>query len=111
MDQKELEHHEIKALQETLLAEEEYTDLSMLFKMFADPTRLRIFTILSQETVCVDDLAAILGMTQSAVSHQLASLRKMNLVRSSKVGKNAYYHLADSHVMQIFSQALDHVKE
>ncbi|WP_331836387.1 ArsR/SmtB family transcription factor [Erysipelothrix piscisicarius] len=66
MDQKELEHHEIKALQETLLAEEEYTDLSMLFKMFADPTRLRIFTILSQETVCVDDLAAILGMTQSA---------------------------------------------
>ncbi|CAM2907737.1 ArsR/SmtB family transcription factor [Erysipelothrix tonsillarum] len=111
MKQKELEHHEIKAVQETLLAEDEYTDLSMLFKMFADPTRLRIFTVLSQQTVCVDDLAEILGMTQSAISHQLASLRKMNLVKSHKVGKNSYYQLADSHVMQIFSQALDHVKE
>lgn len=88
-----------------------YADLSQLFKMLADPTRLKIFTILSQKEVCVEDITTLLDMTQSAISHQLASLRKTNLVKVRKVGKHAFYSLADEHVMQIFKQALDHIQE
>ena len=107
-----MEHErEIKILQEALLSEDTYVDLSLLFKMFADPTRLRIFTLLSKATLNVEDITRLLGMTQSAVSHQLSSLRKMNLVRTQKIGRNVFYTLADDHVMQIFKQALDHVNE
>ncbi|CAM4277025.1 winged helix-turn-helix transcriptional regulator [Erysipelothrix inopinata] len=111
MELHELNQDEITQLEEKLLDEDEYRDLAMLFKMFADPTRLRIFTVLSEKTVCVDDLKEILGMSQSAISHQLSSLRKMNLVKSHKVGKNSYYSLSDDHVMEIFKQALTHVNE
>ncbi len=108
---KEFTKEEILALQNDLLGVDVYHDLSLLFKMFADPTRLKIFTALSQSTLKVDDLKEVVGMSQSAISHQLASLRKMNLVRTEKVGKNVFYKLADDHVMQIFKQALDHVTE
>lgn len=91
--------------------EDIYESLSQLFKMFADPTRLRIFSVIAHEPVCVDDLSRILNMSQSAISHQLASLRKMNLVKSTKRGQRAYYELKDDHVMMIFNQALEHVKE
>lgn len=101
----------LESIHDSLLSEETYIDLSLLFKMFADPTRLRIFTVLAQGTIKVDDLTEILGMTQSAISHQLSSLRKMNLVRTEKVGRNVFYTLADEHVMQIFKQALEHVAE
>ncbi|QIK70592.1 helix-turn-helix transcriptional regulator [Erysipelothrix sp. HDW6C] len=111
MDHKELTAHEMDSLKAVLHSDDDYNDLSLLFKMFADPTRLRIFTILSNATVSVDDLREVLGMTQSAVSHQLSSLRKMNLVKVNKVGKYSFYSLADSHVMEIFKQALDHVQE
>ncbi|WP_159649328.1 ArsR/SmtB family transcription factor [Erysipelothrix aquatica] len=111
MEHKLMTVEERKAVQETLHSEKHYTDLSMLFKMFADATRLKIFTVLSQKEVSVDDLKEILNMTQSAVSHQLASLRKLNLVKVTKVGKYSYYSLADDHVMEIFKQALDHVQE
>ncbi|CAM4317123.1 ArsR/SmtB family transcription factor [Erysipelothrix aquatica] len=111
MEHKLMTVEERQAVQETLHSEKNYTDLSMLFKMFADATRLKIFTVLSQKEVSVDDLKEILNMTQSAVSHQLASLRKLNLVKVTKVGKYSYYSLADDHVMEIFKQALDHVQE
>ncbi len=101
----------LQSLNDSLLAEDTYIDLSLLFKMFADPTRLRIFTILAQGSIKVEDLTDVLGMTQSAISHQLSSLRKMNLVRTEKVGRNVFYSLADDHVMEIFKQALEHVEE
>ena len=102
---------DVTGLKDSLLTDEIYSDLSLLFKMFADPTRLRIFSVLSKGTVKVEDLALTLEMSQSAVSHQLSSLRKMNLVRTEKVGRNVFYTLADDHVMQIFMQALEHVVE
>ena len=111
MELRELNSQELEALQDTLYTEGTYEDLAQLFKMFADPTRLRIFNVLAQKTVRVDDLKDILGMTQSAISHQLASLRKLNLVKVNRVGKYSYYSLADDHVMEIFQQALDHVLE
>lgn len=102
---------DILKLKESMLSEDTYSDLSLLFKMFADPTRLRIFSALSTRTMKVEDLTEVLDMTQSAISHQLASLRKMNLVRTEKVGRNVFYSLSDDHVMQIFKQALEHVEE
>lgn len=108
---KDFSYGDILKLKEGLLASEDYERLSMLFKMFADPTRLKILTALSQNTLNVDNLKDVVSMSQSAISHQLASLRKMDLVRSHKVGKKVYYSLADDHVMQIFQQALDHIFE
>lgn len=108
---KDFSSQDIIELQKGLLASNDYERLSMLFKMFADPTRLKILTALSQNTLNVDNLKDVVNMSQSAISHQLASLRKMDLVRTHKVGKNVYYSLADDHVMQIFQQALDHVLE
>ncbi|QIK57960.1 winged helix-turn-helix transcriptional regulator [Erysipelothrix sp. HDW6A] len=108
---RELTPETIEKLQENLLDAEVYNDLALLFKMFADPTRLKIFTALSKQTMSVDDLRTVVGMTQSAISHQLSSLRKLNLVKVEKEGKYSYYSLADDHVMQIFKQALDHVLE
>ena len=102
---------DIEKLKKNLLLEEEYEDLSQLFKMFADPTRLRIFTILSKGEIKVDDLRKTLDMSQSAISHQLSSLRKLNLVKTRREGQSIYYSLSDDHVMQIFMQALDHVRE
>ncbi len=102
---------DILKLKESMLSEDTYSDLSLLFKMFADPTRLRIFSALSNSTMKVEDLTEVLDMTQSTISHQLASLRKMNLVRTEKVGRNVFYSLSDDHVMQIFKQALEHVEE
>lgn len=102
---------ELKDYKEMLLEEEEYQDLALLFRMFADPTRLRIFTVLSKGELCVGDLKTVLDMSQSAISHQLASLRKLNLVKTRRDAQHIYYSLSDDHVMQIFKQALDHVRE
>ena len=108
---KDFNEQDIIRLQKELLDSDEYHKLSMLFKMFADPTRLKILTALSHNTLNVDNLKDIVNMSQSAISHQLRSLREMDLVKTDKVGKNVYYSLADDHVMQIFKQAWDHVFE
>lgn len=102
---------ELELLKESLLLEDEYEGLSQLFKMFADPTRLKIFTILSQGEIRVDDLRQVLDMSQSAISHQLSSLRKLNLVKTRRVAQSIYYSLSDEHVMQIFRLALVHIRE
>ena len=98
-------------MQAYLLHEQEYQDLSELFKMFANPTRLRIFSALSVQEIKVEDLSKIVGLSHSAISHQLGTLRKLNLVKTRRDGKSIYYSLADDHVMQIFRQALDHIRE
>lgn len=102
---------ELVLFKKALLDEAEYQDLSQLFKMFADPTRLRIFTVLSKGELCVGDLRSVLDMSQSAISHQLSSLRKLNLVKTRREAQHIYYSLSDDHVMQIFQQALEHVRE
>ena len=81
------------------------------FKVFGDATRLRIIWALDQHELCVCDLAALLNMTKSAISHQLRALRDANLVINRRDGKNIYYALADDHVRQIFEMGLEHVRE
>ena len=85
--------------------------LSELFKVFGDFTRVKVLWALKEEEMCVCDIAALLSMTQSAISHQLRVLRNSNLVKSRKDGKVVYYSLDDGHVEQIFNQALIHVDE
>ena len=85
--------------------------LANLYKMFADNTRLKILWALSCEEMCVCDLAALLDMTISAISHQLKSLRDANLVKFHKQGKVVYYSLVDCHVREIFEMGFQHVLE
>lgn len=80
------------------------------FKAFSDPTRLRIIDALLQRELCVHDLTVLLDMGQSAISHQLRSLRNMRIVKRRKEGKTVYYSLDDGHIEQIFIQTLQHIK-
>jgi len=88
-----------------------FYNLANLYKMFADNTRARILWALSCEEMCVCDLAFLLDMTKSAISHQLKSLRLANLVKYTKQGKNVYYSLADNHIKDIFMQGFEHIME
>lgn len=83
--------------------------LSALFGALSDPTRLRIIAVLAIRELCVCDLAAALGMSQSAVSHQLRNLRQLGLVKAQRQGRRAYYALDDEHVTNLFDQALNHI--
>ncbi len=85
--------------------------LAELFKVFGDPTRIRILYTLSDQELCVQDIARELEMTQSAISHQLRILKQMSLVKFRRDGKTMYYSLADDHVATIMAQGLEHVCE
>lgn len=91
--------------------EETLYDLAELFKVFGDSTRVRILLALFESELCVCDIAESLNMTQSAVSHQLQILRQSKLVKSRREGKSIFYSLADSHVVTIIAQGLDHICE
>jgi len=91
--------------------EESLYDLAELFKVFGDTTRIKILWALDASEMCVCDIAVLLNMTQSAISHQLRVLKQAKLVRSRKEGKIVYYSLDDEHVRQIFDQGLVHISE
>ena len=99
---------EVKA---TLPTEEEFSAAAELFKAFDDPTRLRILATLASREICVCDIAEVLGMTQSAISHQLRALRQIKLIKSRRQGRTVYYSLADDHVVSILACATDHIRE
>ena len=86
-------------------------DLAELYRIFADSTRIRILYVLFEKEVCVCDIATILDMTVSAVSHQLRLLRNAHLVRFRREGKTCFYSLADEHVKTIIGQGIDHLSE
>ena len=86
-------------------------DLTELFRIFGDSTRIRILYVLFESEMCVCDIAALLGMTQSAISHQLRALKNARLVSSRREGKTVFYALADDHVKTIIDQGLEHVSE
>ena len=92
-------------------AEDELYDLAELFKVFGDSTRIRILFALFENEICVCDLAELLNMTQSAISHQLRILKNARLVKSRREGKQVFYFLADDHVRTIINQGLDHIEE
>lgn len=86
-------------------------DLSDLFKIFGDSTRLKILCALSNDEMCVCDIANLINMTKSSVSHQLRVLKQSRLVKYRKSGKSTYYSLADSHVTHIINQGVEHITE
>lgn len=86
-------------------------NLAEFFKVFGDPTRIKILSALFSSEMCVCDIAALLSMNQSAISHQLRTLKQARLVKSRRDGKVVYYSLDDEHIKQIFDQGLNHVKE
>jgi DNA-binding transcriptional ArsR family regulator len=83
--------------------------LAQTFQALSDPTRVRIISALSHTELCVYDLAALLGMTHSAISHQLSLLRELKLIKHRKVGRLVYYTLDDEHIHDLFHLGLDHV--
>ena len=91
--------------------EEVLYDLAELFKIFGVSTRIKILFVLFESEMCVCDLAEILGMTQSAISHQLRVLKQMKLVKNRRDGKTVYYSLADGHIQTIISQGMEHIAE
>ncbi|MDD3305966.1 MAG: metalloregulator ArsR/SmtB family transcription factor [Acetobacterium sp.] len=91
--------------------EDDLIDLADLFKVFGDSTRVKILCALFQAEMCVCDIAVLLGMTKSSISHQLRVLKQSKLVKNRKDGKVVYYSLADDHVKTIFDQGLAHVTE
>ena len=105
-------HEELLSIVRSQMPEEgTLYDLAELFKVFGDSTRIRILFVLFEAEVCVCDLAEALGMTQSAVSHQLKILKQSKLVKSRREGKSIFYSLADGHVRTIIDQGLEHIEE
>ena len=109
------EHHVhddvLKKLSEEMPDENELTSLAELFKTFGDPTRIKILFALFKSELCVCDIADGLGMTQSAISHQLRILRTSRLVKCRKQGRVVYYSLDDDHIGEIFALAFTHIME
>ena len=91
--------------------EEILYDLAELFRIFGDSTRIRILYVLFESEMCVCDIAQLLGMTQSAISHQLRILKQMKLVKNRREGKTVYYSLADGHIQTIINQGMEHIAE
>ncbi len=101
----------IRAVEQKLPEEETIRELADFYKVFGDATRVRILCVLLQAEVCVCDLAELLGMTQSAISHQLRVLKQMKLVKNRREGKTVFYSLADGHIQTIISQGMEHIAE
>lgn len=89
--------------------EKTFDNLAEFFKLIGDPTRLKILFALDKEEVCVCDIANILSMSKSSISHQLAVLRKSEIIKCRKQGKEVYYTLDDNHVNEVFEIALNHI--
>lgn len=108
-----IEIHEelLKAVTKTMPKEDEIVDLAELFKLFGDATRMKILLILLQTDACTCDLAALLLMTPSAISHQLNILKRAKLVKNRREGKSVLYSLADHHVRTVIQQGLEHIEE
>ena len=103
-DCNEIHEDLLKIVNDTMPEETELYDLAELFKVFGDSTRIRILFVLFEAEVCVCDLAKVLNMTQSAISHQLRILKANKLVNSRREGKSVFYSLADGHVRTIIAQ-------
>lgn len=106
---RELHEDALQFVQEHMPGEDSLYDLAELFKVFGDSTRIRILFVLFEAEVCVCDLAEALGMTQSAISHQLRILKQNKLVKSRRDGKQVFYSLADEHVRTIIGQGMEHL--
>ena len=101
----------VERVRREMPGEDTLYDLTELFRIFGDSTRVRILYVLFEAEMCVCDIAQLLGMTQSAISHQLQVLKKSKLVKYRREGKTLFYSLADGHVRTILDQGMEHVAE
>ncbi|MGN1167421.1 MAG: ArsR/SmtB family transcription factor [Lachnospiraceae bacterium] len=101
----------IRKVKELMPDDDLLSDLADFYKVFGDATRVKILCVLLESEMCVCDLAELLGMTQSAISHQLRVLKQMKLVKNRREGKTVYYSLADGHIQTIISQGMEHIQE
>lgn len=101
----------IENVQKKLPADEKLYELADFFRVFGDSTRIKILYVLLQSEMCVYDIASLLGMTQSAISHQLRVLKQMQLVKFRREGKTVFYSLSDSHIENILNQGMEHISE
>jgi len=105
-------HHDlVKQVQESMISDDDAGELADFYKVFADPTRVKLLFALGIREMCVCDLSYIMKMSQSAVSHQLKVLRQARIVKNRRDGKVMYYTLDDDHIQRVFSQGLEHIKE
>lgn len=105
-------HDEIvQKVERVMPDEQQLLDLSEFFKVFGDSTRIKILYVLSQSEMCVCDIATLLQMGQSAISHQLRVLKQMRLVAFRREGKTVFYRLADAHIQTILAQGMEHISE
>ena len=102
---------EIQAIEDGLLSNKSYETLCSFYSLFADKTRLIIISLLAKQSLCVNDIAEILGMEQSRISHQLAILRKHDIVATYREGKSIVSTLADEHIKELLKTGLEHVSE
>jgi DNA-binding transcriptional ArsR family regulator len=100
----------INAVRNKMIEDDNVIKLSNIYKALGDPTRIKILYALTLKELCVCDIADIIGMSQSAVSHQLRILRNLRLVKYKKEGKIVFYSLNDQHVIDLFNQGLEHIK-
>ena len=101
----------VRAIRQILPDENNLADLAELFKIFGDSTRIRILYALFESELCVCDLATVLGMTPSAISHQLRLIKQARLVKSRRDGKTVFYSLADDHVHTVLKAGMEHIME
>ena len=101
----------VKAVNERMPDEDKLYDLAEIFKVFGDSTRIKILYVLFEAEMCVCDIAQLLSMNQSAISHQLKILKQNRLVKSRREGKAVFYSLADGHVRTIINQGMEHINE
>ena len=103
-------HHQLEYLKNRMPTQQEMETAAELFKMFGDPTRLKLLAALLGQEMCVCDLSELLGISQSAVSHQLRLLRTSRLVKNRREGTSVYYSLDDDHVSTILAKGMEHVR-
>lgn len=101
----------VNAVNEKMPDETVLGDLAELFRVFGDSTRIKILYVLFESEMCVCDIAQLLGMKQSAISHQLKNLKQARLITSRREGKSVFYSLLDDHVRSIIAQGLEHIEE
>ena len=110
-DSCEVHENLVKIVNETMPDETELYDLAELYKVFGDTTRIRILYALFESELCVNDMAQLLGLSQTAVSHQLRVLKNNKLVTFRKEGKIVFYSLSDDHVRSIIETGMEHIEE
>ena len=101
----------VKSVRKLMPSDEDLYDLAELYKIFGDSTRIKILYILLENEMCVCDISTLIGVSQSAVSHQLRQLKQANLIKPRRDGKTVFYSLADEHVRTIISNGMEHISE